>query len=239
MANNYFKFKQFTVYQDLCGMKVSTDACIQGAWSPLPNTCKNILDIGTGTGILSLMLAQRNQNAIIDAIEIDESAANQAEINFQGSKWSNRINLFHSDIKEFYSPKYYDYVICNPPFFINSLKSNLNERNLARHNVALEFQDIFNVAHRLLSSSGFLSVMLPVKEHTIWEKIVLNNNWHFTDLLFVAPRVGSTYNRVVSICSKVPNQQYTARKFELIIRNHSNGYRDDFIDLMSPFYFSL
>lgn len=239
MANNYFQFKEFIVNQDLCGMKVSTDACIQGAWSPMSTTCIDILDIGTGTGLLSLMLAQRNSSAIIDAIEIDEFAAKQAEINFQASKWKNRLNLIKGDVRQYYPSKFYDYIICNPPFFINSLKGNLSKRNLARHNISLEFQDIFNVAKRLLKNNGSLSVLLPISEHSIWEKIVTENNWHFSDILFVSPRVGSSTNRVVSICYRTQKKQVATMNSNLIIRNDSNEYYQDFTELMSPFYFNL
>jgi len=239
MANNYFQFKEFTVYQELCGMKVSTDACIQGAWSPMPTSSKDILDIGTGTGLLSLMLAQRNPNAIIDAIEIDESAAKQADINFQASKWENRLNLIQGDVRQYYPSKFYDYIICNPPFFINSFKSNVNERNLARHNISLEFQDIFNVANRLLKNNGSLSVLLPISEHSIWEKIVTDKNWFFSEILFVSPRVGSSTNRVVSICSKTQREQLETKSSNLTMRNVLNEYELDFVNLMSPFYLNL
>ena len=131
MPNNYFRFKEFIIHQDKCSMKVCTDAGIFGAWvanCQLP--VANCLDIGTGTGVLSLMFAQKNANAIIDAIEIEENAFDQAKENFLISKWSDRLNIFHTDAKDFVSEKKYDLIISNPPFYENELQSTEKIRTL-------------------------------------------------------------------------------------------------------------
>eukprot|EP01136_Pigoraptor_vietnamica_P012822 Opistho-1_new@53158 len=117
MSNHYFQFKQFTIHQDKCAMKVSTDACIQGAWTPIANDVVHVLDIGTGTGLLSLMLAQRNSNIHIDAIELDADAARQAQENISASPWADRVDVMQGDVTAYQFAKQYDMVICNPPFF--------------------------------------------------------------------------------------------------------------------------
>src|SRR5205085_2984467 len=120
-SNSYFQFKQFRVQQEATAMKVSTDACIQGAWTPIEPFVKNVLDIGTGTGLLSLMVAQRNNHILIDAIELDENAAQQATENIHASPWGDRINIVNGDIRNYTFNRQYDLIICNPPFFQNSL----------------------------------------------------------------------------------------------------------------------
>src|SRR5688572_30396977 len=132
MANNFFQFKQFIIYQDKCSMKVCTDACIFGAGianiiSNSESRISNCLDIGTGTGLLSLMIAQKT-SALIDAIEIEEDAFNQAKENFSNSSWSQRLRAFHTDVKHFNSPLKYDFIISNPPFYQNDLISPLKTK---------------------------------------------------------------------------------------------------------------
>src|SRR5688500_11779251 len=129
MANQYFQFKQFSIQQDRCAMKVSTDACIQGAWTPIADNVKDVLDIGAGTGLLSLMLAQRNYDIRIDAVELDVEAAQQAKENVASSPWKDRVEVIQADVTQHSFTKLYDMVICNPPFFNNSLLGDTDTRN--------------------------------------------------------------------------------------------------------------
>ena len=151
MPNPYFRFKKFTVYHDRCAMKVGTDGVLLGAWVNVSGD--NILDIGTGTGLISLMMAQRNEKAVIDAIDIDSDAVSQAKDNIGNSPFSNRINSWNASLQEFSSKveKRYDVIVSNPPFFVQSLKSPNKERSVARHTDSLPVADLIKGGGCLLS----------------------------------------------------------------------------------------
>lgn len=236
MANNYFQFKQFTIEQGSAAMKVSTDACIQGAWTPVQPEDRAVLDIGCGTGLLSLMLAQKQAQIQIDAVELDADAAGQASENVRKSPWSGRIRVFREDIKNFRPERKYDLVICNPPFFQNSLLGPDELRNQARHNHTLSYQDLFSVIEKHLSTSGRASVLLPATEHAAWETIVQQHGWSVYKKLLVYPSVHKTYNRVVSLIG--PQQQEPVVE-TLQIRDAANHYSEAFIRLLGPYYLKL
>ncbi len=237
MSNSWFQFKQFTIHQDRCAMKVSTDACIQGAWTPLRQRVKRILDIGCGTGLLSLMLAQRIESAIIDAIELDEDAALQAKENVQKSPWQDRIKVIQADVRDYIFTDKYDTVICNPPFFNNSLLGDDTGRNHVRHTLSLSYKDLFEVIKNVLTPGGYASILLPAAEHVLWEEIVTNGGWHFELILKVYPKPNTSYNRVVSICTA--NSSGMQQEQQLQIYAASGGYTAGFAGLMQPFYLKL
>ncbi|PZF71544.1 tRNA1(Val) (adenine(37)-N6)-methyltransferase [Taibaiella soli] len=236
MANSYFQFKQFKIEQGSAAMKVSTDACIQGAWTAVQAADHDVLDIGCGTGLLSLMLAQKQSEIQIDAVELDADAALQASQNVKHSPWSDRINVFQEDIKDFRPEKKYDLIICNPPFFQNSLLGPDELRNQARHNHTLSYQDLFDVIEKHLHPSGRASILLPSVEHTIWETIVQQNGWSVYHKLLVYPSVNKTFNRVVSIIGS--KQQETILE-ALQIRDAENNYSETFTRLLGPYYLKL
>ncbi|MGB3005267.1 MAG: methyltransferase, partial [Chitinophagaceae bacterium] len=158
MSNSFFQFKQFTIHQDKCAMKVTTDSCLFGAWAAeqvhnLEIEVNNILDIGTGTGLLSLMLAQ-NCNAAIDAIEIDKQTATQATENVQVSPFSEKIKIHFADVHQFGFEKKYNIIISNPPFYENELKSEYKKKNIAHHNEGLLLKDLLTIIHKQLLPSG-------------------------------------------------------------------------------------
>jgi tRNA1Val (adenine37-N6)-methyltransferase len=149
MPNPYFRFKQFTVYHDRTAMKVTTDACLFGAWSSeIINkglfAKDNALEIGAGTGLLSLMVAQKN-NITIDAVEIDASASQQAAENIVASPWKERISIHHSDILRFDNHKKYDCIFSNPPFYENEIDSINDKKNLAHHGLGLKLDVLFEI----------------------------------------------------------------------------------------------
>jgi len=161
-----FRFKQFSVNQDRCAMKIGTDGVLLGAWTPLINNPYNILDIGAGTGILSLMLAQRSNAEQIDAIEIDEDAYEQCVENFEASPWGDKLFCFHAGLDEFVDEPEdeYDLIISNPPFYTDDYKSDNTSRDLARFEDALPFEELVEAAALLLSDNGIFSVIIPYKE---------------------------------------------------------------------------
>lgn len=236
MSNSYFHFKQFTIHQDRCAMKVSTDACIQGAWTPLVDNVRHVLDIGTGTGLLALMVAQRDVSLQVDALEIDEGAAAQAAENVLSSGWGDRIRIVHADAREFQPGHTYDLVICNPPFFNNSLLGDDEQRNRVRHGLTLSLPELFAVIRGVVSGKGYASVLLPVPEFEAWNKIVGDNGWHMFGMLQIIPREGMAANRVIGLCSKAPKDPVHDT---LVIRDASNDYTEDFTYLLRPYYLKL
>ncbi len=234
MSNTYFRFKQFTIHQDKCAMKASTDACIAGAWTELPQGAKRVLDIGTGTGLLALMLAQKYPDIIIDAIELDAEAAAQAVENTKSSSWGNRINIIQGDATIYPFTPAYDFVITNPPFFNNSLLSITDSRNIARHTLSLNYQSLFDILDNCLNEPGMASVLLPYTEHRQWEKLLQDNNWHIVKKLLIHPGEDKPANRVVSICSR--NSSIICTEEHLYIRNSNGDYTDVFQQLMYPYY---
>ena len=161
MPNPYFRFKKFTVYHDRCAMKGGTDGVLLGAWVNVLG--ENVLDVGTGTGLISLMMAQRNDKVVIDAIDIDGDAVSQAKDNIYNSPFGNRIKCWNASLQEFSSKveKRYDVIVSNPPFFVQSLKSPNKERSLARHTDSLPIEDLIGLSASLLSQTGRISFIYP------------------------------------------------------------------------------
>lgn len=196
MANNWFKCKQFEVRQDLCGHKVGTDSFLLGAWANILEA-KRILDIGTGTGILSLMAAQRSE-AAITAIEIDKDAAEQAMENFSNSPWLSRLKLYHTTLEKFNSFKEkYDVIICNPPFFVNSIISPDAKRTLARHAHMLTLFDIVMFAETHLLVNGHVSLIMPIEHLQYLIDLIKINKWYVHRITKVIPKPGKDAHRVL------------------------------------------
>lgn len=234
MSNTYFRFKQFTVHQDRCAMKVSTDACIAGAWTRVPIDAKRVLDIGTGTGLLALMLAQKNPGIIIDGIELDADAAEQARENVIASPWADRVTIIQADASLNLYQDCYDFVITNPPFFNNSLLSHKEQRNMAWHTGSLNYSALFKILNDNLAANGLASVLLPVQEYEIWADILQENNWSVIERLHICPGEAKPANRIVSICTK---QEGIAPKDEhLAIRSMNGAYTTEFNKLMQSYY---
>lgn len=224
------------IEQDQCAMKVSTDACIQGAWTAIPSEAKTVLDIGCGTGLLSLMLAQRNNNIFIDALEIDPLTALQATENVANSKFSHQISVIECDAKTWKKESYYDLIICNPPFFSQSLKGNNPSRNMARHNDEFSFDDLLHIISENLNASGSASVLLPLSEAKRWEEVLSKNELESTKSLLIKPFAHSKPNRMVQILGKEKLNLLTE---ELIIYQEEKRYTSEFTDLLRPFYLHL
>jgi len=163
MPNPYFSFKKFTVYHDRCAMKVGTDGVLLGAWTRLEHTHR-VLDIGTGTGLIALMLAQRKPDCSITAIDIDAEAIGQARENIQASPWQDRIVASLQDVRTFRSVECYDTIVSNPPYFVNSMKCPDGQRNTARHTDTLDVMDLLAQVDVLLAANGRFSIIIPSEQ---------------------------------------------------------------------------
>lgn len=228
--------KRMRIEQSDCAMKVSTDACILGAWTPLGNDCSHILDIGTGTGLLALMIAQRQPQANIDAIEIEPAAFRQAQTNIVQSIYSGQISVHEVDAKQWQSDVLYDMIICNPPFFTNSLKGDNSQRNLARHNDELGFEDLLKVITKLLSLDGIASILLPTSELPKWQNELGRTALKTVKHLEIKPFAQSAANRVIALLS-LQEGQFSTEK--LVIYKAPKTYTEEFTSLMRPFYLHL
>jgi len=163
-----FKFKQFSIDQDRCAMKIGTDGVLLGAWASLEHQPSSILDIGAGTGILSLMLAQRSLAENIEALEIDENGYEQCVENFEASPWADRLFCYHAGLDEFVEEidEPYDLIISNPPFYSEDVSSGNTSRDKARQNQSLPFDELLEGVSKLLSSDGQFATIIPFKEET-------------------------------------------------------------------------
>jgi len=237
MSNNYFQFKLFRVEQDKCAMKVSTDACIQGAWTPVSQHVKNILDIGAGTGLLSLMLAQKKEAVHIDAIELDELATDQAKENFRNSPWKETIRIVNADAREYSSENKYDLIISNPPFFNNSLLGDSDARNVARHGISFTYTDLAKAIKTNLAENGYTSVLLPYASYEEWSELAATHGLYVYKSLLIKPLASSAYNRVVCLCGfNKPDEIITE---ELVIYEKVNEYTAKSKGLLKPYYLKL
>lgn len=235
MSNSYFQFKQFIVNQEHCAMKVSTEACILGAWTSYLNP-KNILDIGAGTGLLSLMMAQK-YDCQIDAIEIEHKAANQAKDNFGESIWRQRLKLIHSDIKYFAdeNEKHYDLIISNPPFFSNSLKSRVASSNLAKHDDGLSKEVLVDSISKLMSKHGTAYILFPEREADELRQVAFDIGLEAKDSLIVKNRAGNKVFRKIVALGNISGLEPS----ELVIREIDGDYSELFKELLEPYYLKL
>ncbi len=236
MPNNYFSFKQFTIYQDRCAMKVCTDACIQGAFtaSLLHNKVKNILDIGSGTGLLSLMLAQ-NSSADITALETDENAFLQSKENFNLSDWSSKLFPIQNSLQNFISPLSYDWIISNPPFYENDLSSPDEKKNAAMHSTTLKLDELLSKIVLLLSINGLASVMIPHHRKQYFEKLLQENLLHTHIELSVKQTPLHPVFRNIFIFGK----QRSHPSHQTLIIQENGNYTEAFQQLLKPYYMNL
>ncbi len=240
MPNNYFQFKQFTVQQENCAMKVCTDACLFGAWAAenIKLKTENILDIGTGTGLLSLMLVQKNPAAKITAIEIDKPAAMQAAANFNASLWKEQLQVFNTSIQFFNQStnQHYDFIICNPPFFENDLKSVNKECNLALHSEALSLKELLLSIGLNLKDDGSFAVLLPFHRTKYFEALAASKGFYCAERVVVKQTPKHNYFR--SMLHFTRTETAMVEK-EIIIKNESNIYTPAFTDLLKDYYLNL
>lgn len=237
MANPYFQFKQFTVWHDKCAMKVGTDGVLLGAWVNLSDSCK-ILDVGTGTGLISLMMAQRC-TAMIDAIDIDEDACRQAADNVAASPFAKRIELFHRPICTFAAEteQRYDLIVSNPPYFVNSLKCPDKKRQTARHTDTLPLCDLLHDSRRLLTSNGRLALILPYEQRERLLELSQEASFHLMRETDVCPTPQSQPKRVLVELSAQPVEQPEVN--QLTLEQERHHYSEEFQAMVRDFYLKL
>ncbi len=243
MSNSYFQFKQFTIHQDKCAMKVTTDGCLFGAWVAeiIKNEkliSKNCLDIGTGTGLLALMVAQKN-NCRIDAVEIDKESAEQAASNAAASPWSDRINVIHADILKVVLPGSYDMIISNPPFYENELKGDDPKKNTAHHDEGLLLPELLNVIKQQLTPGGRFFLMLPYKRNEEVKELLLKQQVHIRRLVFVKPSSNHSFIRIFIEGALLNDEAGGTSIDEICIKEETSLYSSAFTQLLKEYYLHL
>ncbi len=234
MSNSFFDFKQFRISQANAAMKVSSDACIQGAWTPVKNEIQQVADVGAGTGLLSMMLAQRLATARFDAFEIDEGAVRDARENVASSAFKHRIDIHHADARSYAFEKKYRLLICNPPFFKNSLQSPDAARNAARHEGSFSLEDLMTAMRQCLVDGGYASVLLPFRDVARWRTLLQENGWGIKRQLCILPKKEAQPNRAVCIC-EANFMAETAMEY-LCIKEEDGTYTTAFKGLMDGYY---
>lgn len=233
--NQSFQFKQFVVNQDRTAMKVCTEACILGSYVRVSGVNK-ILDIGTGTGLLALMLAQRaSEDAELHAVEIDQEAFEQAQENVRNSPFASKIQVFHQAIQDYSNncSEQYDLIVSNPPFYQQSLRSPDNKRNQALHDQALTFAELADAVSKLLAPNGTFVVLLPAFEMQQITKILANRDLSPQQQLVIKNQVDGVIFRLITTFGFIEN---TPISTELVIRDKTGGYSSDFVALLKDYY---
>lgn len=243
--NKPFTFKQFTIAQDRCAMKIGTDGVLLAAWTSLDNNPYSILDIGTGTGIIALMLAQRSTADTIEAIELDDDAFEQCTENFEASIWADRLFCFHAGFDEFVdeydtsevnNDELYDLIVSNPPFYTEEVTSGYEARDNARQNSSLPFNELLSGVSKLLAPNGIFATIIPFKEEESFITLAASFQLFPKRITRVKGNATALVKR-----SLIEFQQATVtlQTSEIIIEEKRHQYTKDYIDLTKDFYLKM
>ena len=236
MSNPYFQFKQFTVWHDKCAMKVGTDGVLLGAWASVRNAHR-ILDVGTGTGLVALMLAQRSlPDANIVALEIDEAAAGQARENVARSSWKERIEVVQVDFKKYQSSAKFDVIVSNPPYFIDSLGCPDQQRNSARHNDSLTYEDLLAGVAGLLAEDGTFTIVIPADVADRIKMIASAKRMQAVRQLNVITKPGGIPRRTL-ITFSFANQKCIVEELLTEVARHQ--YSKEYVALTREYYLNM
>lgn len=236
MSNPYFQFKQFTVWHDKCAMKVGTDGVLLGAWASVRNAHR-ILDVGTGTGLVALMLAQRSlPDANIVALEIDEAAAGQARENVARSSWKERIEVVQVDFKKYQSSAKFDVIVSNPPYFIDSLGCPDQQRNSARHNDSLTYEDLLAGVAGLLAEDGTFTIVIPADVADRVKMIASAKRMQAVQQLNVITKPGGIPRRTL-ITFSFANQKCIVEELLTEVARHQ--YSKEYVALTREYYLNM
>lgn len=230
-----FRFKQFAVVNDRTAMKVGTDGVLLGAWCPVKGT-RRVLDVGTGCGVIALMIAQRNSGAVITGIDIDEGAIEEASLNFANSPWSERLTATLADFNDLTDSDGYDLIVSNPPYFTDSLLPPDASRTLARHNRSLTYRQLIAGAARLLTRDGFFSLISPTDAEGDIIEAATFSNLPVRCITHVTPVEGAKPKRSLWLLSRrvIPYNEGT-----LTIAHPDGSFTQEYIDLTKEFYLKM
>jgi tRNA1Val (adenine37-N6)-methyltransferase len=233
-----FKFKRFIIHQDRCAMKVGTDGVLLGAWAGINHNPQRILDIGAGTGLLALMLAQRTNGETIDALEIEENAHEQCVENFENAPWADRLFCYHAGLDEFTDEMEYQYdlIISNPPFFMEEVSSGNVSRDTARQNQSLPFEELLEGVTKLLAPKGTFATILPFKEEVSFLKMATHRGLFPNRITHVKGNRNSEIKRSLL--------EFSFRKTKisedlLTIETERHQYTEKYMELTRPFYLKM
>ena len=235
MSNSYFRFKQFTIEQEDCAMKVGTDGCLLGGWFDC-STSQRILDIGCGSGLIAIMAAQRC-GATITGIEIEQKAAGQAAKNVKNSPWNNRIEIINCDILQYTPQEAFDTIVSNPPYFVNSLKCDETSRTLARHSDTLNCENFFEKTASLLSTHGKISIVIPTDILEDWKDAAALSGFSLSRATFVKTTPRKMPKRVLAEFIRA----YTCgtRTETLILEDEPGVYSKAAQEILRDFYLKI
>ena len=236
MSNNYFQFKKFTIEQSGCAMKVGTDGCLLGSWFDCSQS-RYILDIGTGSGLIAIMAAQRCKDAYITGIEIDVDAANQAKENVKNSPWRERIEIVTGNLLDYNTDKLFDTIVSNPPYFVNSLKCDNDSRTLARHNDSLDCKDFFKKTESLLRPGGKIYIIIPCDIFEEWNFAAIVNGFSPTRAVYIKTTPRKQPKRVMV---EFGRENCTMHKEEtLVLETEPGVYSKEAQELLRDFYLKI
>ncbi len=235
MSRKPFHFKQFDIYHDQCAFKVGTDGVLLGAWTDIEGASR-ALDIGTGSGLIAIMLAQRHLALHMDAVEIDEASFLQAQQNMQACRWSNRLQIFHQSLQDFAkdTTQQYDLIVSNPPYFnTGTTKQNQAKKN-ARHTATLPYQDLLKAVKKMLTNEGRFCLILPTIEGQIFQKQAEKYGLFCTQLVEVHPKHDKGVERLLMQFEQIEKPPIISR---LVIQfEQRNDYTPAYIELTKDFY---
>lgn len=236
-----FKFKEFVVKQDKTAMKIGTDAVLLGSWCSLLHYPNTVLDIGSGTGVLALMIAQRSNATTIDAVELDENAYEQTVENFEKSDWGDRLFCYNASFQNFATEmqednETYELIISNPPFYTDDFKSENTARNTARFTSSLSFDELLNGVSKLLSKNGKFSTIIPFKEQEKFIKIATKNKLFINRICTVK---GNPTSEIKRNLIELSFEKTEIKKEDLIIELKRHQYTQEYINLTKEFYLKM
>lgn len=231
-----FRFKQFSVSDERSAMKIGTDGVLLGVWADVEGDSR-ILDVGTGTGLIALMLAQRNVNAIITGVDISKDAVEEACDNFGASPWAERLEAMECDVRSFVSDEKFDHIVSNPPYFVDSLHSPDAQRTMARHTSSLKFDDLVAAAVRLLRPEGRLSVILPTECAMQFRFAAFGHLWLHRQLDVVTKDGDAPRRTLMEFC--LTDKPLMPTVTNLTMRHRDSSYTEEYRKLTKEFYISL